>query len=207
MIRNWWTFMGGAVVTAAMLLFAAGATQGKGGGGGGHSGGGHSSGGHSSSSYGGSHGGSYSGSHGGGHNMHHHHNGFFFGGAYYPYWWYNYDSAYYSYPSAADASASAPEMYQAFYPPPQPSGNVPVLVRVWMPADAELWFNGTPASQKGTYREFMSPPLPPGKGYVYEVRARWIVGGQPVEQTRTVRVHAGDRVSVDFTQAAASNAR
>jgi uncharacterized protein (TIGR03000 family) len=140
--------------------------------------------------------------------MHHdHHHAIFFGGGYYPYWWYNYDSAYYSYPSTYADTSAAPDAYLSFYPPAQPSGNLPVLVRVWLPADAEVWFNGTPASQKGAYREFMSPPVPPGKGYVYEVRARWMVDGQPVEQTRTVRVRAGDRVSVDFTQAAASNTK
>jgi uncharacterized protein (TIGR03000 family) len=46
-------------------------------------------------------------------------------------------------------------------------------------------------------RSFSSPPLT-GDGGTYTVRVRWTQGGRTVEQTRTIRVEAGQRISVDF---------
>jgi uncharacterized protein (TIGR03000 family) len=80
----------------------------------------------------------------------------------------------------------------------QPSGAVTVTVHV--PADADVWFDGDATKQQGEWREFASPPLTPGKDYSYDVRARWTVGGKAVDQTRTVVVHANDKVEVDFTR-------
>jgi uncharacterized protein (TIGR03000 family) len=71
-----------------------------------------------------------------------------------------------------------------------------IVVRV--PADAEVWLEGSKTRQTGAAREFISPPLESGENYVYEVRARWTNDGQSVDQTRKVEVHAGDRVSVNF---------
>ncbi len=51
-----------------------------------------------------------------------------------------------------------------------PSADVTAHIQVRAPAEAEIWFGDhkTP----GTVREFISPPLPPGQEFVYEVRAR-----------------------------------
>ncbi len=96
--------------------------------------------------------------------------------------------------------------------PPQTSGAepAPLVVRavpegepiaqftVQVPADAELYLEGIKTKQTGTNRVFVSPPLSPGRQYVYEVRARWTENGQPVEQTRSLVVIAGQRLAVRF---------
>jgi uncharacterized protein (TIGR03000 family) len=70
---------------------------------------------------------------------------------------------------------------------------------VIVPADAEVFFDGSPTTQTGTERVFASPPLTPGARYSYSIRARWTADGRPVEQTRAVPVTAGAQVRVDFT--------
>jgi uncharacterized protein (TIGR03000 family) len=83
--------------------------------------------------------------------------------------------------------------------PPPPDGTAAVSVVV--PSDAEVWFNGDPTKQKGEHREFVTPTLPVGRAYQYEVRARWKENGITIDQTRTVIVHANERANADFTQA------
>jgi uncharacterized protein (TIGR03000 family) len=75
----------------------------------------------------------------------------------------------------------------------------PVTVEVRVPANAELWFEGSKTAQRGASRVFTSPALEPGSSYLYEVRARWTDKGDLVERTRTVRVRAGERILVDFS--------
>jgi uncharacterized protein (TIGR03000 family) len=86
-------------------------------------------------------------------------------------------------------------------PPPNSDNTAHVSLRV--PAGAEVWFDGGRTRQTGTVRDYVSPPLPAGRTYVYEVRVRWQKDGKPVEQTRRVRVSANARVSLDLTTAAA----
>jgi uncharacterized protein (TIGR03000 family) len=64
--------------------------------------------------------------------------------------------------------------------------------------DAQVWFQGVPVQRSGTDREYESPPLQPDRTYHYDIRARWTENGQTYDQTRTVPVHAGDRVTVSF---------
>ena len=61
-----------------------------------------------------------------------------------------------------------------------------------------VWFDGSPTRQGGTERKFASPPLEPGNAYNYEVRARWLVNGKPVEQTQAVGVRAGEHHHILF---------
>jgi len=82
-------------------------------------------------------------------------------------------------------------------PAPLPSDNV-ALVDVHVPAAANLWFEGVRLTQGGTTRRFVTPPLVPGQGYSYEVRASWTENGQEVARDRTVQVRAGERVDVDL---------
>jgi uncharacterized protein (TIGR03000 family) len=84
---------------------------------------------------------------------------------------------------------------------PQPDLTAHVSVRV--PGDAEIWFGESKTSQTGAQREFVSPPLAPGKEYTYEIRARWIQDGKEVVQTRRVDVGAGSYATLDFTKPAA----
>jgi uncharacterized protein (TIGR03000 family) len=72
-----------------------------------------------------------------------------------------------------------------------------VVVRLL--TDARLYFEGVPMELTGPERNFVSPPLVPGRNYLYEVRAVWSDDqGHEVVQDRKVPVHAGGRVTVDF---------
>jgi uncharacterized protein (TIGR03000 family) len=75
-----------------------------------------------------------------------------------------------------------------------------VYVRVQVPPDAEVWFEGQETTQKGPVRFFESPSLAPGRQYVYHIRARWNENGHEVDQTREAPVYAGDKFSIDFTK-------
>jgi uncharacterized protein (TIGR03000 family) len=92
------------------------------------------------------------------------------------------------------------DSYQAFYPsatvttPSDSRAHVTVKV----PADAQIWFDGTLTTSTGSVRRYDSPPLTPGSGYGYEVRARWNENGHEVTQTQHVSVTAGAQVQVDF---------
>jgi uncharacterized protein (TIGR03000 family) len=73
-------------------------------------------------------------------------------------------------------------------------------ITLQVPAGAEVWFDGKTTRQTGTVRQFRSPPLQPGKSYVYELRVRWQQNGKPVEQTRRVNFQANDQISLDLTR-------
>jgi uncharacterized protein (TIGR03000 family) len=122
---------------------------------------------------------------------------------------YDYPANVYSYdvPSVAtyDVVPSV-ESRASFYPPADVAAPAaadaaaPATVDVRVPADAEVWFDGNATRQRGEMREFSSPPLTPGKEYHYDIRARWMDNGRPVEDTRRVSVRAGARTDVDFTR-------
>jgi uncharacterized protein (TIGR03000 family) len=86
-------------------------------------------------------------------------------------------------------------------------GNSAVLISVSVPADAEIWFDGSKTVQTGTLRRFVSPPIVPGHDYAYEVTAKWMENGREVTQSRRVLVHAGERVSIIFPQVAPNMAK
>lgn len=71
-------------------------------------------------------------------------------------------------------------------------------VNVRLPADAELRFQGVTMTQAGGYRDFVTPPLPAGQTFNYDVQATWREDGQKVVRNRKVQVRAGDRVEIDF---------
>jgi uncharacterized protein (TIGR03000 family) len=73
-------------------------------------------------------------------------------------------------------------------------------IEVRVPPDAELWFGGAKTRLSGAVRLFKSPPLEPGQWYGYDVKARWVEGGQEVVRTTHVSVAAGARSAVDFTK-------
>jgi uncharacterized protein (TIGR03000 family) len=83
----------------------------------------------------------------------------------------------------------------AYYNPSQPT---PATVEVRVPADAKVWFDGSPTTMTGDNRIFTSPPLEPGKTFHYEVKAQWMKDGKPVEKTHSIQVGAGKRSLVDF---------
>jgi uncharacterized protein (TIGR03000 family) len=103
--------------------------------------------------------------------------------------------------------------YSSFYPQEMEApasttrqDEFPALVSVRVPADAEVFFDGDKTQQKGSYRLFVSPPLHADNSYNYKIRAHWKENGKDVDQTRTVPIHAGDRITVNFIDKARSAA-
>ncbi len=82
--------------------------------------------------------------------------------------------------------------------PSQTGGGAVLSVHV--PADAKVWFDGDETKQTGAERDFKSAPLPVGRLYHYDVRARWKEGGRVMDQTRRVPASANRRTVVDFTK-------
>jgi uncharacterized protein (TIGR03000 family) len=69
-------------------------------------------------------------------------------------------------------------------------------------ANAEVWFQDHKTQQQGFVRQYESDrTLDPGKTYTFVVRARWMQGGQQMDQTRQVNAQAGQNLGVDFTGA------
>ena len=82
---------------------------------------------------------------------------------------------------------------------PPPDLVAHLILRV--PADAELWFNGTKVTgEEGTVRKFASPPLTAGRRYTYSIRAQWQKNGQTIKATREVHVKAGTHIDMDLTK-------
>jgi uncharacterized protein (TIGR03000 family) len=135
-----------------------------------------------------------------------------YGNSYYPPSYYDVGSlGYYDVAPSYYATLETPIPYRSYYPPmpanaipPDPNAAAPAdtkaHVRVIVPADAEIWFDGDKTSQTGTAREFVSPPLTLDTDYAYEIRARWMENGKPVEQTRSVTVRGGSLTMVNFTR-------
>ncbi len=71
----------------------------------------------------------------------------------------------------------------------------PVVISAVCSPTARIWFDDFATEQTGQQRRFSSPPLQAGKVYVYQVKM--VQEGQTLE--KTVRVRAGDRVTLDFT--------
>jgi uncharacterized protein (TIGR03000 family) len=118
----------------------------------------------------------------------------------------------YSYHSAPDYYAPDynPSTVSGYYSPPDvtvvnPTSPAPAApaadaarVMVHVPPDAQVWFDGSPTTQTGEWREYASPPLSADKTFHYDIRARWTNGDQVVDQTRSVEVRAGRLTNVDF---------
>jgi len=106
---------------------------------------------------------------------------------------------------------TSPTIYNVYTAPPSafgPGENVlstamtplrtTAFVTVWVPADAELRFEGIRTDPRGTFRRFTTPPLIAGREYTYDIHATWSENGRQVTKTRHVPVRAGDRLYVDF---------
>ena len=54
--------------------------------------------------------------------------------------------------------------------------------------------------QKGSQRDFISPPLKKDREYTYDIRMELKQGDRVVRQSKTLTFKAGDKVDVEFTQ-------
>src|SRR6266852_1044446 len=92
---------------------------------------------------------------------------------------------------------------RANYPPEVVSPRArSVLLQVRVPADAEVWIDGTKTVTKGAVRQFISPPIEPGREYKYKIEAKWMDKGSERTQTRELVVRPGERQMVDLTKMA-----
>jgi uncharacterized protein (TIGR03000 family) len=122
---------------------------------------------------------------------------------------YSYSPSYYTTPMYSYVTPSSSNSYvrpttsTSFYYSPSIGDAAPTMtdraqVEVRLPADAELWIDGVPSAQRGEKRTFETPTLELGRTFTYELRARWMDNGKPVEQTRQVNLFAGARPMIDF---------
>jgi len=82
----------------------------------------------------------------------------------------------------------------------RPAADTSAHITLRVPADAQVWFDGKATKQTGTLRQFNSPPLTPGKKFVYEVRVRSMKDGKPIEEKRRIKVEAKDWLRFDLTE-------
>jgi len=105
---------------------------------------------------------------------------------------------------------TGPLTTQSFYPPangpvapnvgmPSPNdGRARVVVTV--PANAQVFWNGSPSTLTGSTRYYTTLPLTP-EGAMQRFEARWMgQDGQPVSQIRDIRAMPNATVTVDFTR-------
>jgi uncharacterized protein (TIGR03000 family) len=74
----------------------------------------------------------------------------------------------------------------------------PAQIRVLSPADAKVTVDGTATKQTGSVRRFISPPLTPGKRYVYVFKAIWTEDSQEKSREEKINVEAGKVTEVDL---------
>jgi uncharacterized protein (TIGR03000 family) len=71
-------------------------------------------------------------------------------------------------------------------------------ITVRLPADAKLTIDGDPTTSTSSERQFITPPLPRGKEYTYQLRAEVQRNGKTVVATKKVPVEAGRDTQVEL---------
>jgi uncharacterized protein (TIGR03000 family) len=74
----------------------------------------------------------------------------------------------------------------------------PARIDVEAPAGAQIYCDGTKTTLTGAVRKFVTPTLTPGSEYYYEFRAEWKEGDRTVTNSKRIRFHAGDHITVSF---------
>lgn len=85
----------------------------------------------------------------------------------------------------------------------RPLPNNAARLELLVPEKAEILIDGRKTTQAGAVRQFVSPPLVPGKNFTYKVTVRYRGdNGSTIEHQHTIRVRANDRARMDFTPTA-----
>lgn len=120
-------------------------------------------------------------------------------------------------PMMGDPGMALPPTGGTILPPAPPADGVPPLnpppalneersstnraqFVVRLPADARLVADGTVIPGSGTVRLFVSPPLEPGREYVYELTIEVERNGKTLRDAQTVRFQAGKTANVSFPE-------
>ena len=92
----------------------------------------------------------------------------------------------------------------SMYPPAErlgsPQGARSVLLELRVPANAEVLIDGAKTTTRGPVRQFISPPIEPGRDYTYKIEAKWMENGQERKRTEEVKVRPGQLVRRDLTR-------
>jgi uncharacterized protein (TIGR03000 family) len=75
-----------------------------------------------------------------------------------------------------------------------------VMFVVTLPADARLLADGTLIPGGGAVRTFVSPPLEPGKKYVYDLSIEVDRGGKVLRDSQSITFEAGKTANVRFAE-------
>jgi len=102
-------------------------------------------------------------------------------------------------PTGPSAPATNPGAANATVTPVVPQKPAPAILIVEVPPQATLWIEDQRMSQTGPVRSFQSPPLEPGKTYLYKIRLSWPgPNGQPITTEHEITVQAGQTQRIDF---------
>jgi len=83
-----------------------------------------------------------------------------------------------------------------------PMNRATVVVR--LPADAQLFADGTALKMTGGERKFVTPALPAGMEYTYRFTAEYERSGEQVSVTKKVVVRSGSMAAVEFADLTAA---
>lgn len=122
----------------------------------------------------------------------------------YPYSYYGDQSYSYSYPGNYYTNGDDDD-YGNVVPPTEYRVSRPVTdiarMEVRLPdPQAKFWVDGKEMTTTGTVRHFKSPQLDPSRQFTYNVKAEWNDNGNPVTESRQVKVQANGLAVVDFNK-------
>jgi len=104
-----------------------------------------------------------------------------------------------SQPTAVPANTPSPAPAKPAVTEPKPPAAAPAIIVVEVPANATIWIEDQRMTQTGPIRSFQSPPLEPGKTYIYKFRLTWpTASGQPSSTEHEITVSAGQTQRIDF---------
>jgi len=93
------------------------------------------------------------------------------------------------------------EMVPAPKPGIRPSSTAlpaPATIRVSLPPDAKLFVEDILTNSTSNSRQFVSPPLEPGKVFYYTLKGQMVRNGQALTTTQRVPVRAGQETEVSL---------
>ncbi len=110
-------------------------------------------------------------------------------------------------PPAAPPAGAPADGAPAPVPPPAAGDGMASLnsavFTVAVPADARVYVNDLQTRSTGAVRRYVSRGLEPGRTYTFAVRAEYVRDGQPVTETKTIRLSGGGNAALAFGAPAA----
>lgn len=94
-------------------------------------------------------------------------------------------------------------------PAPRPlaaeSASASATITIHTPEGASVWVQGEGLAGTSTQFFYTTPRLRPNQLFSYEVRAMWSQDGQPVTDSQTVILQAGERHVIGFDEKKLTN--